>query len=47
MYSFRISVWVPASIAALPMSEMIVQLKRLLHSTRVGAPETVVERTHT
>jgi hypothetical protein len=36
-----------ASIAVLPMSEMVVQSSRLLNSTQVGPPDVVVEPTHT
>src|SRR6478609_1838387 len=39
--------WVAASIAVLPMSEMVVQSRRLLHSTQVGPPDVLVELTHT
>src|SRR5215831_11732997 len=41
------SPWLAASIAVLPISEMIVPSKRLLHSTRVGPPDVVVESTDT
>src|SRR6476620_10948569 len=33
--------------AVLPMSEMVVQSRRLLHSTQVGPPDVLVEPTHT
>src|SRR5262249_16062559 len=36
-----------AIAAALPMSEMVVQPSPLLHPTQVGAPDAMVERTHT
>ena len=36
-----------ASIAVLPMSEMLVQSRRLLHSTQVGPPGVFVEATPT
>src|SRR5438552_4067427 len=39
--------WVAASIAILPMSEMVVQSRRSLHSTQVGPPDILVEPTHT
>ncbi len=41
------SPWEAASIAVLPMSEMVVQSRRLLHSTQVGPPDVLVEPTHT
>ena len=37
--------WVAASIAVLPMSENVVQSRRLLHSTQVGPPDVLVEPT--
>jgi hypothetical protein len=36
---------VAASIAVLPMSEKVVQSRRLLHSTQVGPPDVLVEPT--
>src|SRR6476620_11059834 len=39
--------WVAASIAVLPMSEIVVQSRRLLHSTQVGPPDVLGELTHT
>jgi hypothetical protein len=41
------SPWMAASIAVLPMSEMLVHSRRLLHSTQVGPPGVLVEPTHT
>src|SRR5215471_18167382 len=41
------SPWMAASIAVLPMSEMVVQSRRLLDCARVGRPDVLVEPTHT
>src|SRR5262245_59011293 len=41
------SPWMAASIAVLPMSENVVQSRRLLHSARVGRPDVLVEPTNT
>src|SRR5215831_2571566 len=41
------SPWMAASIAVLPISEMVVPSRRLLHSTRVGPSAVLVEPTHT
>src|SRR5262245_3375845 len=41
------SPWMAASMAVLPMSEMLVQSRRLLHYTQVDPPSLFVEATPT